>query len=273
MKTLAGRRISFTTILLGVGIGCYFLWNAVGVALRPQGIYSGIALLVLMLALTLFNARKKLPFLPLIKASHWTQFHIYTGFLSVFLFLLHTGGSWPSGGLETGLFVLFWIVSISGVAGLVITRWLPGVMARSGESLTFENIPKFETRLRREVEEMVCQGEEEFGASAIGELYINKLSDYFKPRFGPTLFMGRIGRFRVRAFQECDKVARYLDDDGLSILNALRKKIDLKYNLDVQKAAQWMLRFWLFIHIPVTYGLIITSLVHAWIALAFTSSR
>lgn len=265
--------MSLILTLLVVGVGCQFLWKAVGISLRPQAVYSGIALMVLMLALSLFNARKKLPFLPLIKASKWTQFHIYTGFLSVFLFILHTGGSWPSGGLETGLFVLFWVVSVSGIVGLFITRWLPGVMTRSGESLTFENIPKYETRLRREVEEIVCQGEEEFGASAVGDLYIDKLADYFKPRFAPTLFMGRVGRFRVRALEDLDKVERYLDEDAANVLDALRKKIDLKQNLDVQKSAQWLLRFWLFIHIPVTYGLIITSLVHAWIALALTSSR
>ena len=265
--------MSFATIVLVAGVGCYFLWKAVGISLRPQAVYSGLALLALMLVLTLFNARKKLPFLPLIKASHWTQFHIYTGFLSVFLFVLHTGWNWPSGGLETGLFVLFWTVSVSGIAGLILTRWLPGVMARSGESLTFENIPKFETRLRREVEESVCEGEENHAASAVGELYLNKLSDYFKPRCAATFFLGRPGRFRIRAHRELDKVSRYLDEDGLAVLDNIRKKVDLKHNLDVQKSAQWLLRFWLFIHIPVTYGLIITSLVHAWIALALTSSR
>ena len=273
MKTLAGRRTFLTSILLVVGVGCYFLWQAVGMALRPQAIYSGLSLLALMLALTLFNARKKLPFLPLLKASYWTQFHIYTGFLSVLLFVLHTGGGWPSGGLETGLFVLFWTVSISGVVGLFLTRWLPGVMARSGESLTFESIPKFETRLRREVEEIVYQGEEEHGASAIGDLYLKKLSFYFKPRCAATFFLGRPTRFQIRALDELEKVSRYLDEEGAKVIDALRHKIDLKHNLDLQKSAQWLLRFWLFIHIPVTYGLIVASLVHAWIALALTSAR
>ena len=57
----------------------------------------GVLLLFLVLALALFNARKKLPFLPLMKAATWLQIHIYAGWFCLFVFLLHIRFRIPSG--------------------------------------------------------------------------------------------------------------------------------------------------------------------------------
>ena len=47
-----------------------------------MAMYTGWLLLALVLGLTFFNARKKLPFLPLLSASTWLQAHIYLGWLA-----------------------------------------------------------------------------------------------------------------------------------------------------------------------------------------------
>ncbi len=273
LKSLARRRLANTLVLLAAALGCLLLWRLLAISLRPDAIYSGLALLALVLVLTLFNARKKLPFLPLLKASHWLQFHIYAGLLSILLYGIHTGFRIPNGTLEAGLALLFAIVTLSGVAGLVISRWLPQLMTRSGEPLTYEKIPAYETRLRREVESLVEETEAETGASALGDLYLSRLAGYFRPRRAFHLFLGRPGRFRARAMVELDKTERYIGDDERPALETLRRLVETKHNLDLQKSSQFLLRCWLFLHIPFTYSMLIVALVHAWIALNYTHSR
>jgi hypothetical protein len=273
VKFFARRRIANALLLLAAGIVCVVLWRALDAALRPHALHSGIALLLLLLLLTAFNARKKLPFLPLIRASHWLQFHIYAGFLSVLLFGLHTDFRLPAGTLEIVLSILFGIVTLSGLIGLYLTRSLPPVMARSGEPLTYESIPKFEIRLRRKVEEIVEEAEKGSGASAVGDLYLHHLSTYFKPRSTWASLLGKPKKMLSRALESIDKVESYTGQDEHEALEQIRKCVRQKHNLDVQNGAQILLRSWLFIHIPFTYSLLITSFAHAWIVLVYIPTR
>ena len=128
VTTFMRRRVVLITILIFVGIACVFFNEVLSVLLKANAYYSGFTLLFLLLLLTLFNARKKLPFLPVLRASHWLQFHIYAGFLSVLLFGIHIGFRIPDGILEISLSILFGIVTLSGFIGLYLTRILPPIM-------------------------------------------------------------------------------------------------------------------------------------------------
>ncbi len=50
---------------------------------------TGWALLAGIFVLTIYNVRKKLPFLPLGKSETWLQIHVYLGFFTTLLFLIH----------------------------------------------------------------------------------------------------------------------------------------------------------------------------------------
>src|SRR5437899_1083043 len=65
--------------LLALSAGWIYLLN---IALRQAALWSGFALLALVVFLTAFNTRKKLPFLPLLKASAWMRFHNYAGWFA-----------------------------------------------------------------------------------------------------------------------------------------------------------------------------------------------
>lgn len=273
IKFFAKRRLANAALLLVAGVLCVLLWRTLEAALRPQALYSGFALLLLLLLLTAFNARKKLPFLPLLRASHWLQFHIYSGFLSVLLYGLHTEFRFPSGTLEISLSLLFAIVALSGFVGLFLSRSLPPLMARSGEPLTYEAIPKFEFRLRREAEDLVKRAEKSSGTSAVGDLYMQHLSAHFKPQSVWAFLLGKPKKMLSGALENIDKVQRYTGEDEHEVLEQLRACVRQKHNLDTQKGSQFLLRGWLFVHIPFTYSLLITSFAHAWIVLVYIPTR
>src|SRR4051812_26458262 len=99
MKSFRTRRWTYFFATLAAAALVAAAWWLGRIALRPMAMYTGALLLALMGGLLLFNARKKLPFLPLLKASTWLQVHVYAGWLTVLVYGLHVGFRWPSGRL------------------------------------------------------------------------------------------------------------------------------------------------------------------------------
>jgi hypothetical protein len=156
-----------------------------------------------------------------------------------------------------------------GFAGLFITRLLPPAITRSGESLVYERIPRYQHALRAEVEGIVEDAERRSGSTAMGNFYINRLAPYFQGRSSVFLLAGNPSRHAQRILGQMDEYCRYLDEELVGSMEQLRVCVERKRNLDFQNAAQRLLKLWLFVHIPFTYSLIIVALVHAWVALAY----
>jgi hypothetical protein len=260
------RRICFSAGCLALCAATFFLWRVWRAALRPDAIYTGLLLLFLIFALTLFNARKKLPFLPLVRASTWLQIHIYAGWFCLFVFLLHIGFRLPNGPFEITLALVFCIVILSGFFGLFISRDLPPRLARSGEPLLYERIPAFRLRIQREVEELVRQAERDTGSSTLGNFYVQYLRAFFVHRPRAFSALRRSGRKWHAVLAETSALDRYLNEREKAIAAELRDWIETKHNLDFQYASQRLLKFWLFVHIPFTYSLILLGVVHGVVA-------
>ena len=238
--------------------------------LHPVAVYTGTLLLLLVLVLTFFNARKKLPFFPLLSASTWLQAHIYLGWLCCFVFLLHTSGRLPSGRLELILAGVFFAVAASGAFGLWLSRWLPPRLVRSGESLVFERIPTLRHRLADEALGIVRRAETELQSSTLPDFHLRVLHGYFlrvPPLIAPLI--GDDPEFhRVR--QELESTRRYLNTSEENLARSLADLLEAKRNLDVQYAGQRLLKLWLFLHIPLTYALLVFIAAHVWLVIHFS---
>ncbi|HEY2574146.1 MAG TPA: hypothetical protein VGH65_08755 [Verrucomicrobiaceae bacterium] len=272
MRYFTQRRLRNILSLAAAAFGCVALWRLLAMALRPVAVYSGLALLATVVFLAFFNTRKKLPFLPLVKASTWLQIHIYAGWFSVLLFLVHLDFKLPTGSLELILAALFVVVAASGMVGLLLSRMLPPAITRSGEPLVYERIPRFERELRADVESIVERAESETKSTAIGEFYLSVLAPYFHTSAGILMPMRTPDRSMQRVLQRLDHFSRYLDEKEIRFAEKLRACIERKRNLDFQKSAQRVLKLWLFVHIPFTYSLLIVAAVHAWLAVSFAGA-
>ncbi|MEP6820864.1 MAG: hypothetical protein ABI946_00780 [Chthoniobacterales bacterium] len=267
MSPLLVRRLWFIGATLLFSVVVLLGWYTLRAALRPDAIYTGLLLLAIVLGLALFNSRKKLPFLPLIRAATWLQIHIYAGWLCFFIFLLHIHFRMPSGAFELTLALVFCIVTLSGFFGLFISRDLPPRMARSGEALLFERIPAFRQHVQLEVETLVRQAEKETESSTLGDFYVEYLRGFFTARPGPLSALRRNDRNWHALIAEAKGLDRYLNDKEKTIAAEIRDWIETKQNLDFQDASQRLLKLWLFVHIPFTYSLIILGLVHGIVAM------
>src|SRR5262245_11743767 len=97
MRPSATRQWAWGLALIGATAGTVLLHAWSGPRVPRLGYLSGWALFLLMLVLTAFNARKRLPFVPLLSSRAWLEFHVYGGVFATVLFGLHLHGRAPTG--------------------------------------------------------------------------------------------------------------------------------------------------------------------------------
>jgi hypothetical protein len=266
VSPLLVRRLGFIAGFVVISVVAYVWWRLLRASLRPDSIYTGLLLLGLIFVLTLFNARKKLPFLPLIRASTWLQVHIYAGWFCLFIFLLHIHFRVPSGPLELVLAAVFCVVILSGIFGLYISRELPPRMAVSGEPLLFERMPAFRLQIKGTVEDLIRRAESETESSTLADFYLERLRQFFSRVPSAFRALAAADRGLHLLLAEMDALDRYLDDREKAIALEIRDWVETKQNLDFQYASQRLLKLWLFVHIPCTYGLILLGIAHGIVA-------
>jgi hypothetical protein len=223
---------------------------------------SGITLLLLIALLMLFGVRKRLSFLPLLRASVWLKFHTYVGLLSLVVFVAHNGPSIPQGGLERLLAAVFVVTAISGIGGLILSRILPARLTAHGENLNYQQIPALCQSLREEVETLILTATESTDSSTIADFYEMNLATYFaRPRFlwGNLFPETRVHR---KLTDRLEGLKRYLNEEEEEIAEQLIEMVVTKKNLDVQWNLQSVLKFWLFIHVPLSFGLLALAAAH-----------
>ena len=261
------RNLSITVAAIVLVSLAYAITSA---SLHDPSFFTGWLLLGTLIFLTLFNIRKKLPFLPLGTAAAWLSFHVYAGWFSLALFLLHIDLRVPDGALETTLAVLYLAVALSGIAGLMISRSFAKRLTRRGEEVIFERIPVFRKQIRDEAGELVLRSVSDLKSTTIADFYASRLKSFFdRPRnFVQHLFGSNRARFAMQT--ELQSLGRYLSTQEEEILAKLSEVVRHKDDLDYHYALQATLKGWLFFHVPLTYSMLILALVHMVLAYALT---
>ncbi len=270
MKRMRRRRSLFLLILAVATVLYAWAHLSLETRLLPAARGSGILLFVLTCGLALFNARKKLPFIPLMSATTWMQVHIYAGFFAALVFLFHTGFRAPTGGLEIVTYVLFAAVALSGVFGLALSRFLPPRLTAHGENVVFERIPGMIVSLRREVEQLIVAAEARTHSTTIAEFYEARLAGFFaRPRHLWSHLVSSPKPLNS-LLERIDALDRYLDEDERETSARIAGLVRAKSNLDHQWHLQGLLKVWLFAHIPLSFALLLFAAIHGWIAWRFT---
>lgn len=254
------------TIVLSLVI--WLVFNHLEHQLVRTAWYSGYLMFASLLFLAAFNLRKKFPAVIFPgNASTWMQLHIHVAFLSVIILLVHTGFRVPSGRLEILLAGLYGLVFASGLYGLYVTRTTPRKLTATGFEVVFEQIPARRRRLAAKARELVL--ETAHATDVLASFYMKKLAGFMElPRtlaynFAPSL---RQSRMLMTELRELD---RYLVADQRDASRQLSEMIREKEDLDFHRALQGRLKLWLFVHIGLTYGLLIIAALHGVIAHAF----
>ncbi len=262
------RNLAIAGMMIGLIIAIDLLYD---MSLRDSAFMNGWVLFAGMVLLAIFNLRKKLNILPLLRMAVWLQIHVYTGFICLLLFLLHTDFALPNGPFEIILWILYVTMTASGMIGVLLSRLLPHRISARGERVIFERIPVLRAQIARDVEHLAMTSVKETRASTIADFYMAELAPYLqRPRhlLGHLLGATKPERRLHVAIRELE---RYLDERGRQILEEIDALVSAKADLDYQYAAQLTLKGWLFFHLPLNYGLMLFTLAHIVVVYAFAT--
>jgi hypothetical protein len=229
---------------------------------------TGYLLFGCLVFLAAFNLRKKLPMLPKIgSASFWMQLHIYVGLSTFAMFGMHIAWRFPTGHFEQILAALYMIVGLSGVYGLVISRIIPKRLSAIPQEVIFEQIPWLRVQLTRQARALVMSVCE--SSDVLARFYVNRLASYLERPRGWLYLVNPSGRMRRQMISEIDELNRYLGDEQRKTGRELAELVKRKDDLDYHQAMQGRLKGWLFIHIGLTYSLLVLAFVHMVLVHAF----
>ncbi|WP_339733383.1 hypothetical protein [uncultured Gimesia sp.] len=260
--------LAFAVISLMILAGCYLF----SITLAKTSFASGTILLLCILFLASYQLRKKINFLPLGSSSAWLRFHIFIGFLSFVVFAIHSKLQIPNGLLEFILFLTYYTVFLSGVVGLFLSRTIPYRLLSRGEEVLFERIPVHRRKIHDRVKVLVFNNTESDQGTALPDFYHKHLQSYFE---GPRHQISHILHSERHLHQLKQKISAlqpFLNEQEQVTLQQIAEQIQLKDDLDYQYIFQAIIKMWLFVHVPLTYSLIIFAFYHALAACAFAST-
>ena len=260
-------------MLLLIAVLLTWLWlREVEANLNVPQYLSGWILLGATFLLGAYNLRKKLAVLPLLPNAIWLQIHLYLGLFSIWLFLEHIDWRLPNGTLEIALAGLFSLVALSGLAGIWLSRVLPSRLRTEGEEVIYERIPAFRKQIQEETEESLVELVREQPETTLKEYYLERLNTFFSNPAKFSTYLFRSHAYINGVISELQREQRYFNDGERAFSEKLQVLIRKKFELELHYVYQSVLRYWLFIHVPVTYSMYLLLLAHLVVTYAFRGS-
>ena len=269
LRTTA-KRAALPAVMLAAAAASVHVFNLEEPRLPRIDYVTGWVLLALTLFLTAYNARKKIAFMPLVSSRVWLLAHSWVGLFTAVVFGLHLRWRLPSGPLEALLAALFVAVTLSGISGWWLSRVIPRRLTGAGGEVPYDRIPVVLRSLRERAEALVLEGIPAAGTTTLADFYSAKLSPFFS---GPSNFTSHIfGSRRAlnSLLEEIGEIKKYLSPLEKSSAVELAALVREKDTLDLHRAMQLLLKGWLFVHIPLTYAMLVFAALHVVVVYAFS---
>ena len=270
LRPLQLRRAALSLATLAASAALASIYPRLEAALPHLVYLTGWALLALCLFLTAYNARTKLPFLPLASSRLWLQIHAYAGLFTAVLFVFHLRFAIPAGIFNLALATLFLSVTASGLLGWWISRVIPRRLTTAGGEVPFERIPIVRRELRLEAEKTALAAIPEAKDTTLADYYVRSLAPAFAagPRVVPHLVASR--RELNDRLATLAEAGRFLSEPEKARAAALAELVRARHVLDFHYANQLFLKAWLFVHVPLTYGMLLFAALHVVLVTAFS---
>ena len=275
---LIGRTVQSLTIAV-ISSGLFWLVWIYGNGLRDPRYLDGWVLAGGMsLQLGFHIAIKTAVFSPK-SAVRWRKFHIFIGYLLIAAFISHSDFSLPDTAFEWSLWTCFVLVTLSGIFGTYL-GWSLMAKREIEERSSFDRVAARCAELARDVKGIVVSNDQADTAMAlpappydawIAELYTNHLRGFFDgPRNQTSHLIGSQRPLKLLT-DEIDNLSRYVDKQAQEKLAAIKNLLVEKDRLDLAHVNLALTKGWLLVHVPVTYALIVLTVLHVLVVYAFSS--
>lgn len=250
-----------------------------GNGLRDPRYLDGWVLAVAMSFQIAFHIAIKTASLPPKSAVRWRKMHIFVGYLLIAAFLSHCDFSLPDTRLEWALWLGFVLITLSGIFGSYLA-WALKTKHVIDERISYDRIPSRRVELARDAHAAVTRADSSASAIAlpapphdawIMDLYTSHLRSFFQGQRNFTAHLIGSQRPLKRLTDEIDSLSLYVDQRGQEKLAAVRDLVVEKDRLDFARVYLGLTKGWLFVHVPVTYSMIVLALLHILVVYAYSS--
>ncbi len=249
----------------GVLCGLVYSLNGVIAEIRPYNLWGltyGALAAILMAGAGFLGVRRRINRMALRlglgRAQPWLQFHIYGGALAALLMFMHTGFRVPHGVLTWWLWLLTIMVTVSGLLGVILQKWIPKILS-SGLAIEvlYERIPELIVELREKANAII-----QTCAEPVREFYRKEVAVALarpQPRFIYYIdITGGIHR-RIKQF---DYLRGLLSGEEKEKLDQLQAFYRTKLEIDAHYTLQRTLRWWLLLHVPLSLAALMLMVIH-----------
>jgi hypothetical protein len=266
-------------LIAAISIGLFWLVWIYGNGLRDPRYLDGWVLAGGMILQLCFHIAVKTAGLSPKSAMRWRKFHIFLGYVLIAAFISHSDFSLPDTGFEWALWASFVLVALSGIFGTYLA-WSLKAKRGIDERVGYERIPIRRAELARDVHAAVAKTDPTAAAIAlpappydawIMDLYTTHLRDFFQGERNFTAHLVGSQRPLKRLTDEIDNLSRYVDQQSQEKLAAIRNLVVEKDRLDFARVYLGLTKGWLFVHVPVTYALLVLSVLHVLVVYAFSA--
>ena len=222
------------------------------------GLSFGILAALLFVAVFAYALRRRMMRFRPGRTWHYLQVHVYGGALFLLLVFMHTGFAMPKGLLTWWLWLLsIWVVG-SGLLGIVLQKWIP-MLLNSGLSIEvhYDRIPELIADIRQRAETLVTSCD-----YATREFYRKTLAPVLAtPKTRLIYYLDVTGGIQART-EQFDYLRALLPDDEQQKLDDLQAMYKTKLEIAAHYTLQKALRWWLYLHVPVSLVLIVLLALH-----------
>jgi hypothetical protein len=190
----------------------------------------------------------------------WLQAHIHLGLVAFCAVLVHSGFTWPEGGLGAALLGLSAWTALSGGLGVVLQKWIP---ARIADGLRVEALYERIPALR---EELVAK------ADALTEGAGEVLARFYRRDVRPLLarpqpswaFLLDVRAGREQSLEPLRRTRAFVPPEDREKVEDLLTLYTEKLELDAHLSLQRTLRAWVVLHAPAAGLLLGLMTFHIW---------
>jgi hypothetical protein len=272
-------RAAQTLLIAAISGGLFWLVWIYGHGLRDPRYLDGWVLAGGMSLQLAFHIAIKTASLSPKSAARWRRIHIFAGYLLIAAFISHSDFSLPDTGFEWALWASFVLVALSGIFGTYLT-WSLDAKHGIDERIAYDRIPTRRSELAENVYAIVADIDLGTGDIAlpmppydawIVDLYTTRLRPFFQGQRNSTAHLIGSQRPLRRLTDEIDNLSRYVDQRCKEKLATIKGLVIEKDRLDFARIYLELANGWLFVHVPVTYSLIVLTVLHVVVVYAFSS--
>ena len=266
-------------LIAAFSVGLFWLVWIYGNGLRDARYLDGWVLAGGMILQLCFHIALKTARVSPKSAMRLRKLHISFGYLLIAAFLSHSDFSLPDTGFEFVLWASFVLVTLSGIFGSYLA-WSLHAKRGIDERVAYDRIPARRVELAQDLDAAVAKTDPAAGLLAlptppydawIMELYNNELRKFFQGQRNFAAHLIGSQRALKRLTHEIDHLSTYVDQPSQQKLSTIKKLVIEKDRLDLTRVYLGLTKGWLFVHVPVTYVLMILMVLHVLVVYAFSA--